>query len=74
RPPDARAIAFSKDGHMLASTGERPVLQIVEIDDKSTLLPPLQELDKQLKHSRLRMEGIQLLDDLDALAAKPKKK
>ena len=74
RPPDARALAFSKDGRQLASIGLRPALQLIELDDKSTLLPPEEELERQLKKGRLRLEGISLMDDLDALAQRARKK
>jgi len=71
RSPEPRALAFSADGKMLASAGERPAVQIVELDDKSALLSPGAELKRQLAKHKLRFDGILLVDDPAALAGKP---
>jgi WD40 repeat protein len=75
RTTEARAIAFTADGKMLVSTGLKPPLQITELGDKSKLLPASLELKKQLDRAKLRLDGLRLVDDLDALApAKPARK
>ena len=70
RAPAPTAIAFSRDGSMLASAGEKPALQLIEIDDKSSLLKPDPELARQLKKRKLKLDGIELIDDDEALALK----
>ena len=67
RTPEARALAFSADGKLLASTGAMPALQIVDLPDKSLLAAPAQDLAQKLSRYKLRLEGITLLDDTDAL-------
>jgi WD40 repeat protein len=77
RTPEARAIAFTPEGQLLISTAQKPAVQISELGDKAQLLAPGAELKKQLARSKLRMEGIRLVDDLDALPppeAKPGRK
>jgi hypothetical protein len=75
RSPEARAIAFTADGQLLVSTGLKPPVQITQLGDKSQLLPPSLELKKQLERGKLRLDGLRLVDDLDALApAKPARK
>ena len=74
RAPEPKAIAFSKDGSMLASAGEFPALQLIEIDEKATLLRPEPELARQLKRRKLKLEGIELVDDDEALAQRATKK
>src|SRR5207245_7998092 len=44
RPPEARGVTFTHDGNWLASIGDKPALQLVELDDKKTLLSPGKEL------------------------------
>jgi WD40 repeat protein/serine/threonine protein kinase len=66
---EAQAALFTQDGAWLASVGATPSLQIVELDDKKTLLKPSKELARRLKKSKLRFDGINLGDDVDALAA-----
>jgi hypothetical protein len=47
------------------------------LGNKTQLLAPGAELKKQLGRSKLRMEGIRLVDDLDTLAppeAKPSRR
>jgi hypothetical protein len=39
----------------------------VELGEKRLLLGPEPELKKQLERGKLKMDGIQLVDDLDAL-------
>ena len=68
RTPEAKAIAFSPDGQLLVSTGQKPALQLVELGDKAMLLQPQPELKKQLERNKLRLDGIRLTDDFDALA------
>ena len=68
RPPEARAVAFSADGRLLASTGPRPALQTLELGDKTAELKPAAELARQLRAYKLRLDGITLSDDVDALA------
>jgi WD40 repeat protein len=67
RTPEARAIAFTPEGQHLISTAQKPAVQISELGDKAQLLAPGAELKKQLARGKLRMEGIRLVDDLDAL-------
>jgi WD40 repeat protein len=77
RTPEAKAIAFTPEGQLLLSTAQRPAVQISELGDKSQLLAPAAELKKQLARGKLRVDGIRLVDDLDALApseAKPVRK
>jgi WD40 repeat protein/serine/threonine protein kinase len=75
RSPEARAIAFTADGLLLVSTGLKPPVQTTELGDKSQLLPPSLELKKQLERGKLRLDGLRLVDDLDALApARPARK
>jgi WD40 repeat protein len=77
RLPEARAVAFSSDGKLLASTGPKPALDVLELGDKNAELKPAAELAKQLATYKLRLEGISLADDVDALApaeAKPARK
>ena len=71
RPPEPQALAFSPDGRLLVSVGERPSVQMVELDDKSALLKPAAELQRQQALHHLRFEGILLVDDLDGLQGKP---
>ena len=71
RQPEARSIAFTPEGQMLVSTGQRPALQITELGNKSQLLAPAAELKKQLDRARLRLDGIRLVDDLEALTPAP---
>jgi WD40 repeat protein len=74
RTPEARALAFSPDGQQLVSTGQRPALQMVELGEKKLLLAPEPELKKQMERGKLKMDGIRLADDLEALSppdAKP---
>ncbi len=70
RPPEARALAYSKDGSLLISAGEKPALLAVEVGDKSNLLAPEAELARQLKRRKLRLEGIELVEDDEQLAQK----
>jgi hypothetical protein len=73
RPPEARGVAFTRDGAWLVSIGEKPSLQLVELDDKKALHKPSKELALRLKKFKLRFDGINLGDDVDALApAAPK--
>jgi len=65
---EARGAVFSRDGQWLASIGERPALQLFELDDKKTLLSPAKELARKLKKYKLRFDGINLTDDVEALA------
>ena len=74
RAPEPKAIAFSRDGSMLASSGERPALQLIELDDKSYLLGPDAELSWQLKKRKLKLDGIELIDDDEALAQRSVKR
>ena len=77
RTPEARAIAFTPEGQLLISTGAKPAVQIAQLGDKAALLAPGAELKKQLGRGKLRLEGIRLVDDLDALSpaeAKPLRK
>ena len=77
RTPEARAIAFTPEGQLLISTGAKPAVQIAQLGDKAALLPPGPELKKQLARGKLRLDGLRLVDDLDALApaeAKPARK
>ncbi len=67
RSPEPHALAFSSDGKLLASAGERPAVQLVELDDEHALLSPAAELKKKLAQQKLRFNGIQLLDDAPAL-------
>ncbi len=74
---EARAVAFSSDGKLLASTGPKSALQVLELGDKAAELKPRAELARQLDSSKLRLEGMTLLDDVDALApalARPARK
>ena len=74
RTPEARAIAFTPEGLLLIATGPRPAVQVTELGDKSRLLAPAAELKQQLERGKLRLDGIRLVDDLEALApleAKP---
>ena len=71
RAPEPRALAFSPDGKLLASVGEHPAVQMVELDDKTALLRPHEELEKQLALHKLRFDGILLVDDLTGLQAEP---
>jgi WD40 repeat protein len=68
RTPEARALAFSPDGQLLVATGQRPALHLLELGEKRLLLGPVPELKKQLERGKLKVDGIQLVDDLDALA------
>jgi WD40 repeat protein len=68
RTPEARAVAFSSDGKLLASTGTRPALQVAELGDKTAEDRPGAELSKQLARGKLKLEGITLSDDYEALA------
>ena len=68
RLPQARAVAFSSDGKLLASTGPKAALQMIELGDKSAELKPAAELERQLRSYKLRLDGITLSDDVDALA------
>ena len=43
-------------------------MQIAQLGDKAQLLAPEAELKKQLGRGKLRLNGIRLVDDLDALA------
>ena len=43
-------------------------LHVFELGDKSLLLTPTRELKRQLERSKLELQGIQLVDDLDALS------
>ncbi|HZX97572.1 MAG TPA: protein kinase [Myxococcales bacterium] len=74
RTPEARALAFAPDGRLLLSTGVKPSLELAELGDKSQLLGPADELQKQLSRSKLRLDGIHLVDDLEALAPAVKAK
>ena len=77
RTPEARAIAFTPEGQLLISTGAKPAVQIAQLGDKAQLLAPGAELKKQLDRGKLRLDGIRLVDDLDALSpteAKPSRK
>jgi hypothetical protein len=67
RSPEPYSLAFSSDGKLLASAGERPAVQLVELDDEHALLSPAAELKKKLAQQKLRIDGIQLLDDASAL-------
>jgi WD40 repeat protein len=67
RLPEARAIAFTAEGAFLVSTGLRPAAELSELGDKSQLAPTREELEKQLLHGKLKLDGIRLVDDLDAL-------
>ena len=67
RTPEARALAFSRDGKLLASTGAKPALQVVELPDKAQLAAPAMDLAQKLERYKLRLDGITLLDDIDAL-------
>ena len=73
RTPEARAIAFTPEGQLLISTALRPAVQITELGDKALLASPSAELGKQLDRDKLRMDGIRLVDDTDALAPAPVK-
>jgi len=68
RQPEPKAIAFTPEGQLLVSTGQRPAVQIAELGDKAQLQSPSAELRRQLERGKLRMDGIRLVDDLDALA------
>ena len=68
RAQETRAVAFSPDGRLLASTGPHLELHVFELADKSLLLTPTRELKRQLERSKLELQGIQLVDDLDALS------
>ncbi len=68
RTPEATVIAFTPEGQLLISTAQKPALQISQLGDKSQLLAPGAELKKQLARSKQRMEGLRLVDDLDALS------
>jgi WD40 repeat protein len=70
RAPEPRALAFSADGKFLASVGEHPPMQLVELDDTKALLKPAAELDRQLALHKLRFEGILLVDDTASLQGK----
>jgi WD40 repeat protein len=77
RAPEARAVAFSPNGRLLASTGPHLALHVLELGDKSLLLTPARELQRELERSKLELRGIQLVDDLDALSppeARPARK
>ncbi len=67
RSPEARALAFSPDGQSLVSTGQQPALHLVELGDKALLLAPAAELKKQLERAKLKLDGIHLIDDAEAL-------
>lgn len=74
RTPEARAIAFTPEGQLLIATSLKPAVQITELGNKAQLLAPGAELKKQLDRGKLRLDGIRLVDDLDALSpveAKP---
>ncbi|MFN2549043.1 MAG: serine/threonine-protein kinase [Myxococcales bacterium] len=73
RTPEARAIAFTPEGQLLISTAASPAVQITEIGDKALLLAPGAELRKQLDRDKLKLDGIRLVDDVDALAPAPAK-
>jgi WD40 repeat protein len=70
RPPEAHALAYSKDGALLVSAGEKPALLAIEMGDKASLLAPEPELLRQLKKRKLRLEGIELVEDDEQLAQK----
>jgi len=67
RQPEARAIAFTPEGQLLVSTGPKPAIQISELGDKTQLLSPGAELARQLERDKLRLDGIRLVDDFEAL-------
>jgi WD40 repeat protein/serine/threonine protein kinase len=67
RSPEARALAFSSDGQSLVSTGQQPALHLVELGDKALLLAPAAELKKQLERAKLKLDGIHLIEDAEAL-------
>ncbi len=71
RAPEPRALAFNADGSLLASVGDHPSVQLVELDDEKQLLKPGPELQRQLALHKLRFEGILLVDDLPSLPGKP---
>ena len=73
RLPEARAIAFTAEGAFLVSTGLRPAAELSELGDKSQLSAPREELEKQLLHGKLKLDGIRLVDDLDALTPRRRK-
>src|SRR5216684_1824537 len=67
RSPEARALAFSPDGQSLVSTGQQPALHLVELGDKALLLATAAELKKQLERAKMKLDGIHLIDDAEAL-------
>ncbi len=76
RQPEARSIAFTPEGQLLVATGPKPPVQITELGDKAQLLGPAVELKRQLERGKLRLDGIRLVDDLEALtpAAPPRRR
>jgi len=76
RQPEARSIAFTPEGQLLVATGPKPPVQITELGDKAQLLGPAAELKRQLERGKLRLDGIRLVDDLEALtpAAPPRRR
>jgi WD40 repeat protein len=74
RQPEARAIAFTPEGAFLVSTGPKPAVELSELGDKTQLAKPREELEKQLSHSKLKLDGIRLVDDWDALTPARKRK
>jgi WD40 repeat protein len=67
RPPDAKGVAYGNGGATLASLGERPIVQFLELGNPKALGKPKTELARQLGRTHFRLEGIELFDDLEAL-------
>lgn len=58
----AHAVAFSRDGRLLASAGADPAVQLLELADRRKLRPARADLELLQKKYGLRLVGVDLVE------------
>jgi len=68
---EVQAVAFSRDGKLLGTAGGNPPVQIRELADRTRLLGPGAELERQQKRYGLELHGIDLIESSATPAPRP---